>query len=245
MDIISDFDAFNDFIKGNNGDFSVDYAALPLRMQLQLYALVMNLKVEGWNPAAQDKDELLKSVEKLYSPDVPENEKKELLIKMSFIDDIRFYKALKEFEKHAGKGLDEWVKIALRQNKVILENSLGDEHKVLVFTGLGGKDERIRYFGVFAHRDNKSLSEYQKLVIKNELYDGLKSNGGELEKLYFEDFFAAFLFLAKLKSDVKTTLQKIVDEINVYGNFLREDFLITNIKVLSKEEITRQFINNE
>ncbi len=245
MDIISDFDSFHKFIKGTKEGVIIDYAAVPFRMQLQLYSIFLKLKASEWKFENEDKESLLKSVEKLYSPDVPLPEKKELLVKMAFMDDVRFYKALKEFEKHAGEELKEWVKIVLRQSQVVMENLLGDENKILVFTGLGGKDEKIRYFGVFAHRDNELLSDYQRLVIKNELYDGLKSNGGILEKLYFEDFFAAFLFLTEFGSDVKALLRNILKEINVYGNFLRGDFLVTNIKILSKEEIVQQFMYNE
>jgi len=233
---VSDFNSFFEFINKDGENYK--HIALPLDLQHEFHLTYKKLIDSKWYSKKIDKEKLLQETEKLYSPNVPLDEKKELIVKFSFIDDINFYKALKKYEKFADKELKNWVKIAIKQSEVILENSLGELNNVLIFSGLGGKKDKIRFFGTFFLRyPNNKFSEYQKLVIKNELLEGLKSYNCELEKLYFNNFFAAFIFLAEIKSNLGEILKKILEEINVYGNFLKNNFIITNIKIPSIKEI--------
>ncbi len=49
--------------------------------------------------------------------------------------------------------------------------------------------------------------------------------------------FSTAQVMLPLKADIKQVFRNIVDECNQYGHFLKEDFMITNVKVLTRGEI--------
>jgi hypothetical protein len=142
--------------------------------------------------------------------------------------------------------LKSWAVLALQENRMLLQSSLLDEQQVFISSGLGGKGQKLRYFVVFINQSkSEMLNETQRKLLKDELIFELKKHDGEFELIDFMEGFATSQVMLPLKADLKNIFRNVVDECNQYGNFLLEDMIVTNVKVLSKGEIIQMLNKNE
>jgi hypothetical protein len=119
-----------------------------------------------------------------------------------------------------------------------LESQLMEENQVFISTGLGGKEQKLRYFVVLISKGNTEISQTQKMVIRNEFELILKKFDAELEKVEFSGYLATILLLLPMNFALKRVFQEAITECNQYGDFLMDDFIVTNVKTLSFSEIT-------
>jgi hypothetical protein len=108
---------------------------------------------------------------------------------------------------------------------------------VFISTGLGGKDEKLRYFVVLMTRSRVNLTASQKMVIKNEFEFILNKFDAVLEEADFSDYLATITLLLPMNHSLKSVFKEAIDECNRYGNFLNDDFIVTNVRILSFGEI--------
>jgi hypothetical protein len=127
--------------------------------------------------------------------------------------------------------------MALLENRILIESKLLDENQALISTGLGAKGNKLRYFIVFFTEDGSHINELQKRIIKNELNYSFTRNGSEIENLCFENGFASFTAVVPMTVPLQQFFSKIIQECNEFGGFLFDDYIITNVKVLSFDEI--------
>jgi hypothetical protein len=120
---------------------------------------------------------------------------------------------------------------------MLLESKIMDENQVFISTGLGGKDEKLRYFVVLMSRTKVDLTPTQKMVIKNEFEFILNKFGADLEEADFSGYLATILLLLPMHHSLKSVFKEAIDECNRYGDFLNEDFIVTNVRILSFGEI--------
>ena len=156
--------------------------------------------------------------------------------------------AFRTIEKYAQKPdpeLREWSILALQESRMVIQSSLMDEQQVYISTGLGGKGQNLRYFAVFISKEN--ISEYSAVqckLIQDELAYALNHCNGVLEEIRFEKELAIAILLLPVKSDIQGVFSSVINECNQYGDFIRQDIIITNVKRMSVDEI-RNFINRE
>ncbi|MFH2142544.1 MAG: hypothetical protein ABIJ97_08990, partial [Bacteroidota bacterium] len=118
-----------------------------------------------------------------------------------------------------------------------LESSLLNEPKLFISTGLGGKNNLLRFFIVLFSFNESLFSSSQQKLLTNEFEIAVKNAKGEIETIEFEDNTVKASLLMPLTVDIVAGIHDIIDECNIYGGFLNQKCLITNIKKFSKEEI--------
>src|SRR5690554_1405972 len=191
-----------------------------------------------------DKDYLVEG-EKLFVPETTTTKKKEILVGLAGVDDVKAYRTIESFLKQSKGKLRSWAVLALQENRMLLQTSLLDEKQYFISTGLGGKDKKLRYYVVFIHRNNdKMLTSTQQKLLKDELIFNLKPDNGEFESIDFSEGFSSSQVLLPVTSDIRQVFINVVDECNQYGDFLEEDMIITNVKILTRGEIL-EIINKQ
>ncbi len=179
----------------------------------------------------------------LFDPEVPIEEKKNLLVLLASQEKVESFRAIEKYAKNPDPELREWSILALQESRMVIQSSLMDEQQVYISTGLGGKGQKLRYFVVFV--GNEGLVEYTKVqqkLIQNELDFALKNSNGELEDIFFEENLAISNILMPVKTDIQGVFSSIINECNQYGDFVRPDIIITNVKRMNVDEI-KIFIN--
>jgi len=181
----------------------------------------------------------------LFNPAVPIDEKKNLLVLLASQEKVEAFRTIEKYAQHPDPELREWSILALQESRMVIQSSLMDEQQVYISTGLGGKEQKLRYFVVFICNENiQKYSVVQRKLIRTELEFALKNNDGILEEISYEKDLAIALLLLPVKSDIQGFFSGVINECNQYGDFVRPDIIITNVKRMSVDEI-RRFINRE
>jgi len=181
----------------------------------------------------------------LFDPTIPLDEKKNLLVLLASQEKVEAFRTIEKYAKDPDPELREWSILALQESRMVIQSSLMDEQQVYISTGLGGKEQKLRYFVVFICNENiEEYSTVQCKLIRDELEYALAHNNGILEEISFEKDLAIALLLLPVKSDIQGVFSSVINECNQYGDFVRQDIIITNVKRMSVNEIKR-FINRE
>ncbi|HAQ19676.1 MAG TPA: hypothetical protein DCR40_10660 [Prolixibacteraceae bacterium] len=181
----------------------------------------------------------------LFDPNVSVEEKKNLLVLLASQDRVEAFRAIEKYAQNPEPELRAWSILALQESRMVIQSSLMDEQQVYISTGLGGKGQKLRYFAVFIGNESvNDYSEVQRKLIKTELEFTIKKIDGILEEISFNENLAVAVLLLPVKSDIQNIFSNVINECNQYGNFVRQDIIITNVKRMSFDEI-KKFINRE
>ena len=133
-----------------------------------------------------DATEFFDKREDLFSAEVSEKRKREILSVIASIDDVAAFRTIEKFMAQASGGIKQWAILAYQESRMLLQSSLLEEQQVYISTGLGGKGQSLRYFVVFIGKNQSSLlNETQRKLVKNELIYKIEKEGGEFESIDF------------------------------------------------------------
>ena len=220
-------------------NFSILEEQINVELQLEYFNYSRELK------ANSSEEQILDQQSDLFNPEVPVSDKKKLLALLASIEKVEAFRTIEKYAKNPDAELKDWATLALQESRMVIQSSLMDEQQVYISTGLGGKGQNLRYFVVFIA--NEIIDEYssiQQKMIRDELQYGLKGCDGFLEEISFTSELAVALLLLPVKTDIQALFSGIINECNQYGDFIRQDIIITNVKKMTVEEI-RSFINRE
>lgn len=218
-------------------NFSVLEEQIDIELQMEYFNYGRDLK-PGFTPEV-----ILEHRGDLFDETVPLEEKKNLLVLLASLEKVEAFRLIEKYAKNPDPELREWSILALQESRMVLQSSLMDEQQVYISTGLGGRGQKLRYFVVMIGKDdNAEYSPVQKRLVQNELEYAMKHNDGELEEMSFEKNMAIALMLLPVKSDLQGVFSGVINECNQYGDFIRPDIIITNVKRMSVDEI-RKFVN--
>lgn len=174
----------------------------------------------------------------LDDPEVDIKRKKEIIASLVVIGEVESFRIIESYLQKAKRELKTWTFLACQQAKMFLESKLLEETKIYIASGLGGKDHRLRYsFAIYT--DNDGFSKYQTDVVKGELQYFFKKEDCILEEIEYEGQYAIATCLVPVFADLVNILQKVLDEINQYGNFLSPNVFITNEKKINIKELKK------
>jgi hypothetical protein len=188
---------------------------------------------------ALDSDDIIKRRNDLFSGSVTINEKKLLLNKLACIDNVEVYRALEKYKADPDSELKDWASLALHENRMLLESTLLDENQVFISTGLGGKGTKLRYFIVFlAHREYELGSLEEKVIASETTYVFSKFNA-EVEEIKVSHNLATIKAIIPMETKLNEIIEQAIENCNVFGDFLQDNFIVTNVKELSFDEIEK------
>lgn len=221
-------------------DFNILEEKVDIEIQMQYFDFSKNNRTEELISECFDKKE------QLFDSETGVSRKKEILSGIAAYNDVAVYRTIEKFVPTAEGTLKQWAILALQENRMLLQSSLLDEQQVFISTGLGGKGQKLRYFAVFINKqNNEMLNTTQRKLLKDELIFELNHNEGEFEIIDFMEGFSSVQVMLPLKADLKQIFRNVIDECNQYGDFLLEDMIVTNVKVLTKGEIVEMLNKNK
>lgn len=208
-----------------------------LAVQKEYFEIAYELESKTKN-YKQLSSQYLEEINNLFDTSVDDETKKQMLVVLANIDDVSVYRAIESFSK-TDTPLKKWAVIALHQSRMLIQSTLMDDPGIFIATGLGGRNGLLRYFCVFFYRNKEALQEFQQQIVSNEMNATLQSYNGVVEQIDFFDDYCTLLLLIPLNADLKSIFETTINECNLYGNFLLECLIVTNVKKLSPEEIRR------
>jgi hypothetical protein len=220
-------------------NFSILEEQIDIEVQMKYFELAK--QVRSKNLAT----EYLENKEQLFLPDLSDEKKREILLTIAAIDDVKAFRTIEKFVGVAEGEIKQWAVLALQESRMLIQSSLLDEQQVFISTGLGGKGQKLRYYVVFINKKQQNiLNATQQKLLKDELIFELNQNEGEFESMDFSEGFSTVLVMLPLQSDLKKIFRNIIEECNQYGDFLDDDMIVTNVRVMSRSEILEMVNQN-
>jgi len=167
----------------------------------------------------------------------PESSPSDIKYALAFLAVSGNVKAYRAIEAYSEQHLDDWTVMSLFQAKITLESEFSDERQIFISTGLGGKDDKLRFYAFFKSTDGEIFSDYQRKLIEKEIPFFIRKYQGFPEEIQIRDNYFTLLFLIHIQVNIKTMLDEAIAECNQYGDFIHKGFIITNVKVFTEEEI--------
>lgn len=218
-------------------NFSILEEQINVELQMEYFNYSRELK------SSFSQEMIMQHQQDLFDENVPISEKKNLLVLLASQEKVEAFRTVEKYAKNPDPELKEWSILALQESRMVLQSSLLDEQQVFISTGLGGKGQKLRYFVVFVGKEEiVEFTDIQHRLIQTELEFAVKKNNGEIEEINFYENLAVTVLLLPVKSDIQGVFSSMINECNQYGDFIRPDIIITNVKRMTVDEV-KQFIN--
>ncbi|MEN8157003.1 MAG: hypothetical protein ABFS10_08635 [Bacteroidota bacterium] len=225
------YEKIQGILGGESGNLKILEQQIDLDLQVAYYECSKKQRGEV------DEQWALDHARYLDEPGYTDQVKKEILARLASIGRVECYRIIEAYVQTATDSLRDWALLALNESRMLLESNLLEENQVFISTGLGGKEQKLRYFVVLITSSGRDLDKTQQKVITNEFDYILRKYDAEVEEISFSENMAAILLLMPMNHPLKIVFREAIDECNHYGGFLNDDFIVTNVKTLSFSEI--------
>jgi hypothetical protein len=225
---------FRDSLEGLEGNLHVLEANVPVETQIEYFHYAENVRKRSQNESIDEQINILNS------QDSTPEETKYAMAFLAISGDVKAYRALETYNREHKDKPNDWAALSLMQAKITLESELSDEKQVFISTGLGGEGHRLRFFSFFKSAGLKPFSDYQRKLIEREIPYYIHKYRGILERQVVEDVYFTAVFLIDLSIDIKNMLLDAVNECNQYGDFISNNFIITNVKIFNEKDIRKE-----
>jgi hypothetical protein len=231
-----------DRIQGIFGHFPENFSILEeqidIDLQMEYFEFSRNYKQ---NPVA---GKILTRKEQLFHKEYPIPRKKKLLVQLASLEEVEAYRAIEKYLKDPDPEIKEWAILAFQESRMLIQSKLLDENQVFISTGLGGRGSKLRYFVVLINNYDKAFEDLQRKLIKTEFEFFLKKHDAELEKVNFMKNYCTLLTMVPIRASIREVFKTAIAECNQYGDFIKDNFIVTNVKALSYEEIN-EFVGRQ
>ncbi|MDR0427114.1 MAG: hypothetical protein LBH12_00770 [Dysgonamonadaceae bacterium] len=233
------FKEFQDSLKNLDGTLHVLDASIPIEKQMEYFNYSDSVRKNMEKGTVENQIIIL-------NDDYSSTE--EIQYALTFLavsGDVKAYRALEIYTEKNKDHLNDWAILAMMQARITLESEFSEEKQIFISTGLGGKDGNFRFYSFFKSNKLVPFSAYQKSLIEKEFPFFIEKSEGIIEEIKIEDNYFTLIFLINLQIDIRVVLRKVIDECNQYGNFIDTRFVITNVKIYSREEIEKELLKDE
>jgi hypothetical protein len=233
------YDKIKELLGSLPGKLNVLEEKIDIDLQLEYFEQSRRERRTALNP-----EKVLEDSYQLFNFDVSEEDKKCILARIASIAKVEAYRIIERFLNEVPPDLKNWTILALQENRMLLESMLLDESHVFISTGLGGKGNKLRYFVVIFGKETNDFNDFQKRIIQSEFMSCLKKYNSEIEELNFSGSIANMMVIIPMKVIIKKIFTEAIKECNQFGDFLISNFIITNVKELSFDEV-REYVKKK
>ena len=217
--------------------FAVAKAGVEFSTQQAYLALAANQKHDRFS-----EEELMTKGEALFDVATPVDEKKETLVLLAHTGTLDAYRVLERFAETAGPELQGWSTLALEECRMFFEQDW-DEPVGIIMTGLGGEEERLRYFVVVCLKNGSTaLTHAQTVTIEQAFFATCDRLDSVLEEVQVQAHYAILKILVPLDVAVGEVIEGGIAECNKGDEYLDDSYYVTNVRIPTDAEI-QQFLS--
>lgn len=172
------------------------------------------------------------------------DERKRMLALLSCSEEVDVLRTLEQYEKRCPDEMKDFVKMCVYQCRTSIESALLGEQHAMVVSGMGGKDNKIRYFAALATLSGKAWSDTEQHLLREELMLTCREHEAVVELLEFSGRYAKMLLLTPLTLSPAIVVRSAKNASNALGVFISPQEIITNMSRLEDDQLDR-FFNGE
>ena len=133
--------------ENNLDSFSLMESAIALSVQDEYFNLSKSIDFGNI-----DFKDVLKKSETLFFENTPIETKKRMLILLAHRGTVESFRILEKYLKISEGNLRDWALLSLKECRMFLESALLKEESGFISTGLGGRDNKLRYYFIVVQR---------------------------------------------------------------------------------------------
>lgn len=186
-----------------------------------------------------DYEEVLTESDRLFDKHTPIKLKKRILILLAHLGSPESCRRLEKYLKVSDRNLRGWTLLSLEECRTFLESVLLQEEGGFISTGLGGKDNKLRYYFIVSSKEGLPFSETHRNPFKRGFEKISYKYRSEIEEINFEATYVMIGILIPRDVAVGKVIEEGISECNKMGEFLSPDYYVTNAKKPAPEEISK------
>lgn len=218
--------------ENNLDSFSVMESAIALSVREEYFNLSKSIDL-----ASIDYKEVLKESGKLFSENTPIETKKRILVLLAHRGTVESFRILEEYVRISEGNLRDWALLSLKECRMFLESVLLKEESGIISTGLGGRDNKLRYYFIVRSKEGLTLTENHRNTLKNGFNTISRKYNSQIEEIKFESDYAMIEILIPMDVAVGDVIEEGISECNRVADFLFIRYYVTNVKRPTWEEI--------
>jgi hypothetical protein len=186
-----------------------------------------------------DYKEVLTESDKLFHKHTPIESKKRILILLAHLGTAESCRILEKYLKISEGNLRDWALLSLKECRMFLESVLLKEEGGFISTGLGGKDNKLRYYFIVSSKGGLPFLETHRNTLQRGFEKTSHKYEFEIEEINFETTYAVIGILIPMDVAVGEVIEEGISECNKTGEFLFLHYYVTNVKKPTHEEISK------
>jgi len=179
----------------------------------------------------------LKLVSFLFDTNQPLEAKKKVLTLLAHLGTITAYRQIEKYYNLPDNGLKEWTAMALQECKMFLESMLTDQSKGLILSGLGGYQDKMRFFFLILPISEKGFTSAEKNIMDEEFKLVAKAMNSVVESVNLAETFIGLTVLIPMDVAVGTFIETGIKNCNEIRDFVFEHYYVTNMNIPDDAEI--------
>jgi hypothetical protein len=182
---------------------------------------------------------VLKESKKLFSEDIAIERKKKLLILLAHSGTVESYHIIEKYLRHASGEWKDWALLSLKECRAFLESDLLEVEGGFLSTGLGGKEDKFRYFFIVSPKGGLAFSKTHRNTLKRAFETIGQKFNAEIEEIHFRPDYAMIGMLIPVDVAVGNVIEEGIRECNKTDDFLNFHYYVTNVKKPTNEELLK------
>lgn len=167
--------------------------------------------------------------ERLFSEELLVEDKKRILVEVAHLGTVEAYRTIERFLQCSGKELEGWTLLSLQECRMFLEGDLLDDKKGFISTGLGGKENKLRYCFIIRSLSAMPFSINQQEVILEQFNFTCKSLNVELEKMSFKENYLMAKALIPMDVASGEFIERGIKDANKISHCLKFHYYVSNV----------------
>jgi hypothetical protein len=173
----------------------------------------------------------------LLDNEQPIEDIKNALAMLAFTGSPTAFNFIRLFYEKSENELKAWTLMALYECQVFLESDLTDTDIGFISSGLGAKNNKLRYFFLILPLEGQLFNKVQHKILETELTITAKSLECEIEGLDFQESFVGLTVLIPMDVAISKFIDMGINMSNEFGEFVLEHYYATNTEIPSPDEI--------
>ncbi len=221
-----------DFLKKLPDDFDILEVGIDMKVQKEYLDYS-----HSFDHGDLTEEETLHLSRLLFDTNVSLDGKKKALALLAHLGTILAYRQIEKYYKNSDKKLKQWTALALQECKMFLQSTLTEESIGFISSGLGGLENRLRYYFMVLPLTEKPFTDKQKDIISDEFKLVCKDLNSVLESTDLSGRFVGLTILMPMDVAVGTVAETGIEKCNELGDFVFEYYYATNQDIPDENEI--------
>jgi len=177
----------------------------------------------------------------------PLEAKRKALALLAHLGTVTAFRQIEKYYQYPDEDLKQWAALSLQECKMLLESTLIEENTGFISSGLGGFQDKLRYYFVVLPLSDRAFTTAETNIIQEEINLVARDLNCIVEFVNHSNAFVGLTVLVPMDLAVGTLIDTGIKKCNDLGGFVFENYYVTNQNIPDIAEIDEiiKMVKNE